>query len=123
MITPALSDTCVLRLKHLCLTCKTLVSVAQNTCVCHGKGLHLSKQGEGGRPERLSSLLPDPAAIRCIQGISARQDAAPRLWQKATAYPRIRGYYECLLRFLRFAGVLVVAKRYMALMNGMNLQR
>ena len=58
MFITVLSDTCVLRLKHLCLTCKTLVSVGLNTCVCHDKGLQLSKQRKDGRPEaRMNRIL------------------------------------------------------------------
>ena len=41
----ALSDTCVLRLRHLCFTAQTLVFCGSNTCVCHDKDLHLSDRG------------------------------------------------------------------------------
>ena len=84
MFNSALSDTCVLRLKHLCLTCKTLVSVTQNTCVCQDKGLHLSDRG---RKDGLkgSFLFCLTAVNRCIQEISARQDATPHLQQKEQA--------------------------------------
>ncbi|WP_373844060.1 hypothetical protein, partial [Bacteroides heparinolyticus] len=49
-------------------------------------GLQLSKQGEGGRPERLF-LFCLTAVNRCIQEMSARQDAAPHLQQKEQPVP------------------------------------
>ncbi|WP_373835089.1 hypothetical protein, partial [Bacteroides heparinolyticus] len=53
-----------------------------------GNGLHLSKQEEDGRSERLSSLLLNLAVNRCIQGISFRQDAALHLQQKQPPIPK-----------------------------------
>ncbi|MGI6794012.1 transposase [Bacteroides sp. KG68] len=66
MFTFDLSDTCVLRLKHLCLTRKTLVSDGQNTCVCQDKGLHPSNKGKIGRRKRaITETINDEAKNIC----------------------------------------------------------
>ncbi|WP_373832256.1 hypothetical protein, partial [Bacteroides heparinolyticus] len=74
---------------HLRLTAQTLVSVGLDTCLCRDKGLQLSKQGEGGRPERFSSLLPDrhePVHSRNIRPTGGR----PSPSAKGTACPELR---------------------------------
>ncbi|WP_373727065.1 hypothetical protein, partial [Bacteroides heparinolyticus] len=75
--------------KHLCLTCKTLVSDGLDTCVCQDKGLQLSKQGEGSRPERQSSLLPD-----CREPVHSGNirptGCSPSSSAKGTAYPELK---------------------------------
>ncbi|MBR6433198.1 MAG: hypothetical protein IKS70_02175 [Bacteroides sp.] len=48
--------------------------------------MQLSKQGENGLPERLSSPLPDRREP-VIQEIPARQDGVPRLQQKEQPMP------------------------------------
>ncbi len=60
-----------------------------DTCVCHGKELQLSKQGEGGRPERFSSLLPD-SREPVHSGNIRLTGCSPSSLEKATAYPEFR---------------------------------
>ncbi|WP_373827506.1 hypothetical protein, partial [Bacteroides heparinolyticus] len=57
-----------------------------NTCLCHDKGLHLSNRARAAGLKG-SLLFCLTAVNRCIQEISARQDAAPHLQQKEQPIP------------------------------------
>ncbi|WP_373759843.1 hypothetical protein, partial [Bacteroides heparinolyticus] len=60
-----------------------------DTCLCQDKGLQLSKQDEGSRPERLSSLLPD-----CREPVHSGNirptGCSPSSSAKGTAYPELK---------------------------------
>ncbi|MGI6794623.1 hypothetical protein ACMYZ5_09990, partial [Bacteroides sp. KG68] len=59
------------RVKHLCLTARTLVSVTAKDCSCQNRGREAGVKG---------SFPFCPTAVkRCMQEISARQDAAPQI--------------------------------------------
>ncbi|WP_373844071.1 hypothetical protein, partial [Bacteroides heparinolyticus] len=74
---------------YLILICQTLASDGLDTCVCHDKGLRLSKQGEGGGSERLSSLLPH--RLEPVHSEDIRlTGCSPSSLEKATAYPEFR---------------------------------
>ncbi|WP_373844020.1 hypothetical protein, partial [Bacteroides heparinolyticus] len=64
------------------------VSVGLNTCLCHDKGLQLSKQDEGGRPERLSSLLPNHC--KPVHSGNIRPTGCPPSSAKGAAYTEFR---------------------------------
>ena len=73
------SNTCVCHDRDLCLSAWTLASVATKDCSCQNRVREASLKG--------SLLFCLTAMNRCIQEISARQEAAPRLQQKEPPVP------------------------------------